>query len=66
MTKEHDFPGNNDMINYMVARFRKILETWLDATAPIEIVVYYDPKKRLFQIRPSQNYSETLDIRPDK
>lgn len=54
------------MIDYMVARFRKILETVIDATAPIEIVVYYDPKKRLFQIRPTQHHSETIDIKPDK
>lgn len=52
------------MIDYMVARFRKILETIIDSTAPIEIVIYYDPKRRLFQIRPTQHHSETIDIHP--
>lgn len=54
------------MIDYMVNRFRKILETVIDATAPIEIVVYYDPKKRQFQIRPTQYHTETLDSKLDK
>lgn len=51
------------MIDYMVKRFRKILETIIDADAPVEIVVYWDPKKRQFQIRPTQFHSETLDIK---
>jgi hypothetical protein len=42
-------------------RFRGILEAVIDPCAPIEIVVYYDPKTRKFQIRPTQYHAETID-----